>query len=257
MILLQIGPGSLLTMLRTALDAIKTVVGAVLAALYTFLVASYVAVAANLAPQARHLEYIISSWGKVVVFCSGTRMAVDGADKLTFDGGYVIVSNHLSNLDAPLHIAKVPVPIRFLAKAELFRIPIFGRAMKAVGMIETDRQAHASAHRSINLQVARVVEMGRSLMIYPEGRRSRNGELQPFKKGAFRIAIDNEMPIVPVTIAGTDRAWKPGTKVVHGGRTRMIIHDPIPTTGLARDDIASLRDRVHTIIDETYRQLRS
>ncbi len=244
-------------MIRTALDAVKTVLGGILAVIVTFFAASYSAVTANIVPRARHLEWVIRGWGKAVVFCSGTRMAVEGAEKLTSKGGYVVVSNHLSNLDAPLHIAKVPVPIRFLAKAELFRIPIFGPAMKGVGMIETDRRAHASAHRAINEQVSKVVERGLSLMIYPEGRRSRDGELQAFKKGAFRIAIDNGMPIVPVTIADTHRAWEPGSRVVHGGPTRMVIHDPIPTDGMSQDDITPLRNRTHQIIAGTYERIRT
>jgi len=192
----------------------------------------------------------------VFAFATGTRMTVEGAEKLDPGAAYVVVSNHLSNLDPPLHIAKLPVSIRFLAKKELFRVPVLGRAMRAAGMIETDRQAHASAHRAINERVAAVVAMGKSLIIYPEGHRSRNGELQPFKKGAFRIAVDNRMPVVPVAIAGTDRAWRPGDKVLHGGRARMVIHDPIPTEGLDHDDLDELRTRTQGIIAETYERLR-
>ncbi len=241
---------------RVILDTARTVIGLLLVGFYTLIIGSYVIVAANIAPRARHFDACIRGWGKVFAFATGTRIVAEGAGRIDRDGSYVFVSNHLSNLDPPLHIAKLPVSIRFLAKAELFRVPILGRAMKAVGMIETDRQAHAAAHREINEQVARVIEMGKSLIIYPEGHRSRDGEMKPFKKGAFRIAIDNEMPVVPVTIAGTDRAWHAGDKVVHGGRARMIIHDPIATVGMSHDDIAGLRDRVQQIISETYARIR-
>ena len=184
-------------------------------------------------------------------------MQVEGAERLERDNTYVVVSNHLSNLDAPLHIANMPVPIRFLAKSELFRVPVFGQAMRAVGMVATDRSAHGAAHRTINERVTRVVEMRKCLMVYPEGRRSRDGELKAFKKGAFRIAIENQLPLVPVTIARTDRAWKPGSNVIRGGKTYMVIHDPIPTDGAGRADIDELRDRVHAIIEQSYAEIRT
>jgi 1-acyl-sn-glycerol-3-phosphate acyltransferase len=239
------------------IDGLRTIVGLFTVGLYTLIIGSYVIVAANVVPRAKHYDACIKGWGIVFSFATGTRMTVEGAEKLDPASAYVVVSNHLSNLDPPLHIAKLPVPIRFLAKKELFRVPILGRAMKAVGMIETDRQAHASAHRSINEQVGRVVAMGKSLIIYPEGHRSRDGELHPFKKGAFRIAVDNRMPVVPVAIVGTGRAWRPGDKVLHGGKAHMVIHDPIPTADLGRDDLDELRDRVHGIVAETFEELRS
>lgn len=237
-------------------DVVRTVVGLLSVALYSLFVGSYVIVAANIRPGAKHYDALIKGWGVVFSFATRTRIQVEGGEGLDRDQAYVFVSNHLSNLDPPLHVAKLPVPIRFLAKKELFRIPVFGRAMKAVGMIETDREAHASAHRAINVQVARVIEMGKSLIIYPEGHRSRDGTLQPFKKGAFRIAIDNQMPVVPVTIAGTERAWQPGAKTLHGGRARMVVHDPIPTEELGPEDITDLRNRAQAIISETYDRIR-
>jgi 1-acyl-sn-glycerol-3-phosphate acyltransferase len=244
-------------MVRTVLDMGRTVVGLFSVAVYTLFVGSYVIVASLIVPKARHFDACIKGWGKIFGFATGTRTLVEGAEKLDPDSSYIVVSNHLSNLDPPLHIATLPIPIRFLAKKELFRVPILGRAMKSVGMIETDRQAHASAHRAINEQVAEVIAMGKSLIIYPEGHRSRDSEMQPFKKGAFRIAVDNGLPVVPVTIAGTDRAWHAGDKLVHGGRSRMIIHDPIPTTDLGADDIGELRDRVRALIASTYDEIRA
>src|SRR4030065_544341 len=100
-------------------------------------------------------------------------------------------------LDAPYHLGTMPVGVRFLAKKELYKIPLFGSTLRAVGMVETDRQAGAAAHEDINRQVARVITMGRSLLIYPEGTRSRDAELHDFKKGPFRIAIENGMPVLP------------------------------------------------------------
>jgi 1-acyl-sn-glycerol-3-phosphate acyltransferase len=243
-------------MVRTVLDVARTAVGLLVVAIYVVFIGLYVIVAANIRPGARHLDACVRGWGILFAFATGTRMDVEGLEHIDRSASYVVVSNHLSNLDPPLHIATLPIPIRFLAKKELFRIPIFGRAMRSVGMIETDRQAHASAHRAINARVARAVGLGKSLIIYPEGHRSRDAEMQPFKKGAFRIAVDVGLPILPVAIAGTERAWKPGDRLVHGGRCRMVVHEPIPTGGMDGDDIAGLRDRAQEIIAETYRRIR-
>jgi 1-acyl-sn-glycerol-3-phosphate acyltransferase len=117
-------------------------------------------------------------------------------------------------------------------------------------MVETDRRLGPSAHRAINEQVTAVVTEGLSLMIFPEGTRSESHEMLPFKKGAFRIAVDNDMPVVPVTIVGTLEAWKPHSKLIHGGRVRLVIHDPIPTTDLDRNLLNDLRDRVRSTVAE-------
>jgi 1-acyl-sn-glycerol-3-phosphate acyltransferase len=169
----------------------------------------------------------------------------------------VLLSNHQSNLDPPFHIAVFceKLSVRFLAKAELFKIPLFAQAMRRIGIVETDRAAHAGAHRKINQQVGVVVERGLSLVIYPEGTRSRDGSLRPLKKGAFRIAIDNDMPVVPIATAGLREAWEPGKKMVRGGRARMVIHEPIPTVSMTPVDIDALRDRVGVVIAATHARL--
>ncbi|HSQ36812.1 MAG TPA: lysophospholipid acyltransferase family protein, partial [Acidimicrobiia bacterium] len=166
--------------------------------------------------------------------------------------------NHLSNLDAPYHLGTMPVGVRFLAKKELYKIPLFGPTLRAVGMVETDRQSHdAAAHEAINRQVARVIAMGRSVLIYPEGTRSRDAELHDFKKGAFRIAVQNGLPILPTAFAGTNHVWPPGQWWWQGGKVKMVFLPPIPTTGLGEDAIEPLREQTHRIIGETYARIRT
>jgi 1-acyl-sn-glycerol-3-phosphate acyltransferase len=92
-------------------------------------------------------------------------------------------------------------------------------------------------------------------MIYPEGTRSRDGKLQPFKKGAFRIAIDHDLAVVPVAIQGTREAWPPGSKFIYGGKVRAVIHDPITTEGLKPKDADELMKRVRSIILESVSEL--
>ncbi len=173
---------------------------------------------------------------------SGCPLEVQGAELVDPKRSYVVVANHLSVLDIMACFLAVPVPIRFLAKKELFRIPILAPAMRAIGIVEVDRSARSAIHEQVNRQARELVASGRSLIIYPEGTRSRDGELRPFKKGAFTMAVAGGIPVLPLTIAGTYRAWPPGRLLVTGGRTiKAVIDPPIETAGLRK----RRRDRAH------------
>lgn len=243
-------------MLRFASGLIRTVFGAFVQALITLVVAAYLIVIVRIRPKSPQPKHLLRFWARTFLFFTGTRPLVEGLDKIDPSGSYVFTGNHISNLDVPVMIARLPVSVRFLAKAELFSVPILGGAMRAIHMVETDRSAGPAAHRRINEQVSQVVAAGLSLVIYPEGTRSKDAELRAFKKGAFRIAVDNGMPVVPVTISGTARAWKPGSRIIHGGKVRLVIHDPIPTAGMSATDLDDLRDRVHGIVEESYESIR-
>jgi 1-acyl-sn-glycerol-3-phosphate acyltransferase len=235
-------------MLRIPLAVLRTVIAVTVQTLATFLCASYLIVLLKVRPQTRQVPRVLRIWARVFLFVTGTRVTVEGADRIDPTGSYVFVGNHTSNLDIPVIMGKLPVSIRFLAKKEMFKVPVLGGAMRAIHMVETDRRLGPTAHRAINQQVAAVVAEGLSLMIFPEGTRSEGHEMLPFKKGAFRIAVDNEMSVVPVTIVGALEAWKPHSKLIHGGRVRLVIHDPIPTADLDRNLLNDLRDEVRAAI---------
>ena len=244
--------------MRTPFNAVRTAVGAIVITLYTIAVCSWLMLVTRFRPDTHHTEVVARGWGRLFNFFAGVHNTIEGLENVDRSRSYVFVSNHLSNLDAPYHLATMPVGVRFLAKKELYKVPLFGPTLRAVGMVETDRQAHsAAAHREINRQVTRVITMGRSLLIYPEGTRSRDGELQAFKKGAFRIAVQNQMPLLPVTIAGTNNVWRPGEKWWRGGKVKMVFHPPVPTAGLGDADIDALHEQVHRLIGETYRRTRT
>jgi len=163
------------------------------------------------------------------------------------------VSNHLSNLDIMAHFVALPIPVRVLTKRELYGVPVFGRAMRAIGTIEVDR-AQADVEE-INRQAAENLSAGRSIIVYPEGGRSRSGSLGAFKSGAFSIAIANGVPVCPVTIEGSHRCWVPGERRIRRGEIRVIVGDVIDTTGLGADDVGRLRDEARGVIESTYRHL--
>jgi 1-acyl-sn-glycerol-3-phosphate acyltransferase len=214
----------------------------------TFLCASYLIILMKVHPRSKQVPRILRIWASTFLFFTGTRVTVTGTEKLDTTGSYVVVGNHTSNLDVPVILGRLPVSVRFLAKKELFNVPVLGGGMRAIHMIETDRRAGPASHRAINTQVATVISEGLSLMVFPEGTRSEDGVMLPFKKGAFRIAVDNEMPVVPVTIIGAAKGWKARSRLIFGGPVQLIIHDPIPTAGWDRSKLDELRTQTRLAV---------
>ena len=145
---------------------------------------------------------------------------------------YVYMSNHQSHLDIPMLYATLPSPtIRMLGKKELFRIPLWGRGLRAAEFIEVDRSNHARAVQSIE-HAARLVRDGVSIYLAPEGTRSRDGRIGKLKKGGFHLALETRAPIVPVAIRGTIDILPRGGRVMHTGRrVEVTIGAPIEVEG--------------------------
>jgi 1-acyl-sn-glycerol-3-phosphate acyltransferase len=242
-------------MLRTILSPLITVVGLLIVVIATIVLGTTLMVVVRISPDSKVPGTLARIWSRIFLAVTATRSTIDGLHHIEPGTSYVVVSNHISNLDPPFHIAHLPLPIRFLAKKELFRLPVFGSAMRAYGIVETDRQGQAAAHRAINEQVAVQVARGMSLIIYPEGTRSKSGTLAPFKRGAFRIAIDNGMPILPTALVGTHEAWVPGSKIIRGGSARALVGKPIPVAGLTPQDIGRVRDEAYAAIVDMLREL--
>ena len=182
------------------------------------------------------------------IWASGTHVTIQGSENVDPEQSYVVVANHISTLDIMVCFLAVPLPIRYLAKKELFRIPLLAQAMRAIGIVEVDRQARAAIHNSVNRQAKELIEHKRSLIIYPEGTRPRDGVMKPFKKGAFTMAIASQLPILPLSIHGTYEAAAPGKPWFHGGQVTAVIDPAIPTKGMTGGDADELRDRVREII---------
>ena len=199
-------------------------------------------------PTSPAIESVIRWWSRMWLWASGTRLTVEGGEHIDPDQSYVVVANHLSTLDIMVCFLAVPLPIRYLAKKELFRIPLLAQAMRAVGIIEVDRAARTSIHASVNRQARELLAHNRSLIIYPEGTRPRDGVMKPFKKGAFTMAIASGLPVLPLSIHGTYEAAVPGKPWFKGGPVTAVIDAPIPTAGLTQANTDMLRDQVREII---------
>jgi len=166
----------------------------------------------------------------------------------------VVVSNHESEADIFLSTL-LPWDLKYLAKKEIFESPIMGWGMKLAGDIGVVRGDRRSGVKAL-LECRRKLASGVSVIIFPEGTRSRTDEMLPFKDGAFRIAVDQQVPIQPVALAGTRNALPPGSMLF--GRSNAVIRilDPVPTTGLTSADVPALTERVRDIIAQARSELR-
>lgn len=166
---------------------------------------------------------------------------------------YVAVSNHESYADIFL-ISHFPWEMKWLSKETMFKIPCFGWMMRMGGDIQIVRGERASVVQAMKDARDRLSKRV-SVMIFPEGTRSRDGELLPFKDGAFRLALDAGVPILPIAVAGTRSCMAKGTFRFQSARAMARVLPPIETTGLTREDIPALRERTRTLIAEARREL--
>jgi len=156
----------------------------------------------------------------------GIRIEVSGLCKLDPRGTYVFMSNHASNLDPPALIPLLPRRTSVLVKKELFRIPIFGYAMRLASLVPVDRSNREAAVASIRA-AGEVMRKGLNMTVFVEGTRSRDGRLLPFKKGPFYLAAESGMPIVPVTIVNSHALWPKGRWYARSGSVKIVFHDPL------------------------------
>jgi 1-acyl-sn-glycerol-3-phosphate acyltransferase len=156
---------------------------------------------------------------------------------------YVFMSNHVSHVDSPALAISIPHPLHWVFKKELSRIPVFGWVLLSLGQIMVDRQS-AVQSRAALANAAAALSGNSSILIYGEGTRSKDGKLQPLKKGGFYIALQSGLPIVPVRVSGTYDIIPSGSLRVHPGHVVVELFDPIPTEGKTEDDIPELMARV-------------
>ncbi|MDF1594622.1 MAG: lysophospholipid acyltransferase family protein [Acidimicrobiia bacterium] len=240
-------------MLRRLLSPFRTVVAVAVALLATWTAAWTVTVVAWRNPGSPFIEGVINRWSTIILAVAGVSLTVRGVENIEPGRSYVIVSNHQSSFDIPAHFLALPMPIRFFAKKELFRIPIFGTALRAIGIVEVDRHAGAVVHQQINSQAAEVMRRGHSILVFAEGTRYLDGQVRQFKRGAFSIAIASGLPILPVVVNGGHLAW-PKRHPILGGPITVMISKPIETSALVHKDVPMLRDQTK---DEIERMIRA
>jgi 1-acyl-sn-glycerol-3-phosphate acyltransferase len=193
------------------------------------------------------IHRIARIWGRGILLVSRVRVSVKGLSQINPARSYIYMSNHQSNFDIPVLLAHLPVQFRWLAKAELFKIPIFSRAMRGAGYVRIDRFNRESAIQSIKEAAAKMKD-GVSVMIFPEGTRSHDGSIRPFKKGGFVMAVDTGVPIVPVILQGTLPIMDKNSWRINAGEVSLQIEKPIDTTGYTRETKDELIETVRSVI---------
>jgi len=183
----------------------------------------------------------------------GVKVEVVGLDKLDWRRTYIFMCNHASNLDPPIVIPVMPRRTSVLVKKELFRVPILGPAMRKASLVQVDRRNRESAIASLRL-AAEVLRSGVNMTIWPEGTRSPDGRLLPFKKGPFHLAKESGVPIVPITLVGTHEIWPRGEFAIHPGTATVIFHEPLnPAAYPSQEDLMkAVRDRMAGGLPEKY-----
>jgi 1-acyl-sn-glycerol-3-phosphate acyltransferase len=189
-------------------------------------------------------------WARSLLWIAGARVAVEGRGRIRPEGSYVISPNHVSYMDTPVILANIPVQFRFLAKRGLFQVPFLGTHLARAGHIPVPREDPRAAVKTLTLAAQTIRDRSISMLIFPEGGRTHDGALQPFKEGAAYIAIKAGVPIVPVALIGTRAVLPYGSGRLRPGDVTMRIGDPIETAGMSLRDRGKLTEEVRRRIIE-------
>ncbi len=191
-------------------------------------------------------------WARIVLRLAAARVTVKGAGNIySPEESYIVAMNHQSNMDIPILVYSLPLQLRFIGKIELRKVPIFGSALIRAGHFLIDRRDHQKSMEGIRAAGESLRKRGVSVVFAPEGTRSRNGELLPFKKGAFVMAIEPGIPILPVTLDGSRLSMPKGSLWARKADVTVTIHQPVSTQSLSYDDRDELSEKVRSLIEKT------
>ena len=186
-------------------------------------------------------------WARLLAWCTPMRLRITGKENVDKNQSYVVVSNHQSQYDILALYGWLGVDFKWVMKMELRNVPVLGIACEKLGHIYIDRSNTQAALESIN-QAKKKITGGTSVLFFPEGSRSRDGHLREFKKGAFKMAIGLEVPILPVTINHTRKILPSDSSDLFPGKAEMIIHPPVSIKGYDDSNLGDLMEKVKSII---------
>ena len=197
-------------------------------------------------PRAANLQ-IAARWARFLARLTPVSIQIEGLEQIDPTRSYVVVANHQSQFDIPLIYGYCGLDLRWVMKAEVGKIPFVAAGCRAIGHIFIDRSQPALARDMINQAVLKL-RPGTGILFFPEGTRSRSGRLLPFKKGAFRVALDQQMDVLPMTVIGTRDVLPAGSLRLSPGSVRLKVHPPISPTGRSAADLEQLCTEVRQTI---------
>ena len=230
----------------TLLTAIRSIVAYVFVVTYIVVIGTPALLIGIVTGAQTHLVVLGITCVRIAMGILGIRTVVAGAEHIQYGRAALYTVNHASNVEPPILFAVLrglTPHLKVVYKAVLRKLPILGRGFDVVGFVPIERENRERATQAIDT-AARSVQSGNSLLMFPEGTRSRTGALLPFKRGAFVLAIKAQAPVVPTAILGADRAMRPGSPLIWPTTVRVHFGPPIDTAGLQIDDRAVLADRV-------------
>ena len=233
----------------------RSVLTMAIVTVFTTIFGSIAIITGIINPYSWLINRLMISWTNVILWGAGVKISVKGMENINQSESYIYIANHQSLFDILAVIKVLPPPARFIAKKELFSIPVFGWALSAVGMIKIDRSNREKAIISMN-RALKTIKGGVSVIIFPEGTRSKDGLIHAFKKGGFVIAIKGKIPVVPVTIYGTRTILRKHSLKLTPGYIDIIIDKPITTEDYSYQIRDTLVDDVREIICKTFDQLK-
>jgi 1-acyl-sn-glycerol-3-phosphate acyltransferase len=209
----------------------------------TVVISSLVTTGGLLGISDKKLQPLAAFWGRALLLGSGCLVKISGRENLVPGQPYVFACNHSSALDIPVLFKSLPSNFRWIAKKELFAIPLFGLALRAAGYVAMDRSNRRASMQSLADASARI-KAGASVVIFPEGTRSRDGRLGEFKSGGFLLALSAKQPVVPALIRGANRILPPKLIFPRPGRIEVRIGQPIPLDNMDLKQRTLLADLV-------------
>jgi 1-acyl-sn-glycerol-3-phosphate acyltransferase len=219
--------------------------------LYTIVLGCVSLVVSFFDPTGERQQKVARLWSQMILGTVGANVQVEGLDRIDTSKPQVYVVNHLSAFDIPVLYSYLPFQFRILAKKELFRYPFMGWHLRRSGQIPVVLENPKASVRSLNLAVA-AIRKGNSLVIFPEGGRSPDGQLHSFMGGAFYAAVKAQVDVVPVALVGTYEMLKMNTFHIKPGHVQMVVGSPISTVGMSPRDIAKITERARVVIGELY-----
>lgn len=224
---------------RTVLFLIPTI------AIYTVVLGVVSLVTRPVDREGRFAHRCAQWWGRAILWTTGVVVERTGVAWPPVTANCVFIANHSSFYDIPVIFATLPHQLRLMAKATLGHVPFIGWHLRWAGHLLVDRKKPGA---SIFKRMQRLTTHGASLLVFPEGSRSRDGRVRTFKGGIFLLAIETGWPIVPLSILGTRDVMPAGRLMTCPARVQVVVHEPIPTAGLSRRDARALAERAQQIV---------
>jgi 1-acyl-sn-glycerol-3-phosphate acyltransferase len=234
---------------------IRSILVVTMAIIVTAFVSCAVVIINIFFPSGILIRKIARFWAKTLLYISRIRVEVIGMENVSTEKPQIFMANHQGDFDILIFLAHIPVDFLWTVKKELFRVPVFGRALRKAGYIEIDRQNHENAMKGLE-ETEVEISKGISIATFPEGTRSEDGRILPFKQGMFYLAIQTGVPIVPVTIIGSNKILPKGSLKVSPGKIIMAIDKPVEAGNYTIESRNALIKKVQKIISANHEKYR-